>query len=150
MAKVITVRQPHAQLIVQGDKKYETRPFKTLYRGELFIHSSSTFEPPAIDRCLLEPFKDYIYSPYMLKTGFIIGKVQLVDCIPTVVLLEQLKKAGKVGELEIAFGDYAEGRWGWKLENPVQFKSPLWARGKLSIWECEIPTIESLQEVEHG
>lgn len=38
--KVISLKEPFATLIMNGDKKIETRSWKTNYRGELFIHAS--------------------------------------------------------------------------------------------------------------
>ena len=38
--KVISIKEPFATLIMNGDKKIETRSWKTNYRGELFIHAS--------------------------------------------------------------------------------------------------------------
>ena len=38
--KVISVKEPFATLIRNGDKKIETRSWKTNYRGKLFIHAS--------------------------------------------------------------------------------------------------------------
>ena len=37
--KALTIREPFASLIKEGYKKYETRSFKTNYRGELYIHA---------------------------------------------------------------------------------------------------------------
>ena len=37
--KVLTLKQPWASFVMQGDKKYEFRSWKTKYRGELLIHA---------------------------------------------------------------------------------------------------------------
>lgn len=39
--KVISIKEPFATLIKNGNKHIETRSWKTNYRGELFIHASS-------------------------------------------------------------------------------------------------------------
>ncbi len=38
--KVLSIKEPYASLIMNGDKKIETRSFKTNYRGPLYIHAS--------------------------------------------------------------------------------------------------------------
>ena len=37
--KALTIREPFASLIKEGYKKYETRSYKTKYRGEIYIHA---------------------------------------------------------------------------------------------------------------
>ena len=43
--KVLSLTKPYATLIKLGKKKIETGSFKTNYRGELYIHASSTKIP---------------------------------------------------------------------------------------------------------
>lgn len=40
--KVLSLTEPYATLIKMGMKTIETRSWKTNYRGELYIHASST------------------------------------------------------------------------------------------------------------
>ena len=37
--KALTIKQPWATLIMQGDKRFEFRSWQTKYRGELLIHA---------------------------------------------------------------------------------------------------------------
>ena len=37
--KVLTIKQPWATLIMQGDKRFEFRSWQTKYRGDLLIHA---------------------------------------------------------------------------------------------------------------
>ena len=67
--KSLSLKQPWAELVVQGKKIIETRKWKTNFRGEFYIHSSKSYD------------KDYceelgIKNP---TTGSIIGKAELVD-----------------------------------------------------------------------
>src|SRR5574344_559517 len=41
----LSIKEPFATLIKEGKKKIETRSWKTSYRGELYIHASSTKIP---------------------------------------------------------------------------------------------------------
>ena len=43
--KAITIRQPWASLIASGTKKYETRSWKTNYRGPIAIHAGKETAP---------------------------------------------------------------------------------------------------------
>ena len=60
LMKVLSVKQPFANMIISGEKTIETRTWKTGYRGFLYIHASGV---PKI-------------KPY----GAIIGLVELTDC----------------------------------------------------------------------
>ena len=42
--KVISIKEPFATLIKDGIKIYETRSWKTNYRGEIYIHASKLNE----------------------------------------------------------------------------------------------------------
>ena len=88
--KVLSLTEPFATLIKEKTKKIETRSWKTSYRGELYIHASSTRIPKEYkeNKELMNLVKDNKY-PY----GQIICKAKLVDCIKmTKDWVEQLKK----------------------------------------------------------
>ncbi|KXG09931.1 hypothetical protein AT864_01491 [Anoxybacillus sp. P3H1B] len=42
--KAITIKQPWATLIALGEKKFETRSWKTNYRGKIAIHAGKTID----------------------------------------------------------------------------------------------------------
>ena len=72
--KVLTIKQPWATLIMQGDKRFEFRSWKTNYRGELLIHAGKGIDKEAMKRLSK-------YIPENLPSEKILGKVKLVDCI---------------------------------------------------------------------
>jgi hypothetical protein len=41
--KAITIHQPWAQLLVTGEKLYETRSWHTSHRGQLVVHAARKF-----------------------------------------------------------------------------------------------------------
>ncbi len=48
--KVLTIKQPWATLIMQGDKRFEFRSWQTKYRGELLIHAGKGIDKEAMKR----------------------------------------------------------------------------------------------------
>ena len=123
--KVLTVKQPFASLIVSGYKVYEFRSWKTKYRGELYIHAGK-----GIDKKRMEMVKDYNLD---YKAGYIIGKVNLVDCIfVDEKMSEELRKLNP----KVYTHDYT-GYYAWKLEDATLIDNPIEANGKLSIWNYE-------------
>ena len=48
--KVLTIKQPWATLIMQGDKRFEFRSWQTKYRGDLLIHAGKGIDKVAMKR----------------------------------------------------------------------------------------------------
>ena len=71
--KALTIKQPWAQLIIEGYKKYEFRSWKTKYRGKILIHAGMSLE-----RAMANRFKDYNLE---YTNGAIIGEAVIEDCI---------------------------------------------------------------------
>lgn len=129
--KVISLTEPFATIIKNGYKKIETRSWKTSYRGELYIHASSTKIPKKWKEnkdlmALAEPNLSY---------GKIICKCQLVDCIE--MTKENIEKIKKENPTEYLCGIYEEGRYAWILENTKPLETPIEAKGHLGIWNYE-------------
>lgn len=160
--KTLSILQPWASLIAQGHKKIETRSWNTKYRGPILIHASAgkyrTNRYINMDlqqeyyRLNLERYED-------LPFGAIIGKVDLIDsCKTEDLVFENIDRVIKIKignsnhndgiessyeylmtKRELAFGDYTPGRYGWLLANPILFAHPIPAKGKLGLWEYDMP-----------
>ena len=125
--KVLTIKQPWATLIMQKDKRFEFRSWRTKYRGDLLIHAGK-----GIDKEAMERLSNYI--PEVLPTGKILGKVTLVDCVKmSLEFKEKLLKENK----EIYKDSSFKENYGWQLENVELFNEPIEAKGKLGLWEYE-------------
>lgn len=138
--KVITIIQPWATLIAIGEKRFETRSWKTNYRGDLAIHAGKKVDKKI---CREEPFltvlQNHGYSADSLPSGLIIAKGRLANCY------EVIHSNGEFAVLdgdqviisgnEYLFGDYSEGRFAWELDHVELLKEPIPAKGQLGIWE---------------
>lgn len=146
--KALTVRQPWASLIFREMdlpfgtfgtfKQVETRSWQTGYRGRLAIHAAKTH-----DKGLLDNLDDDTRMTFAsagicceadieaLPHGAVIGEVDLIGCQP----IELLSKYRCV--YEETFGDWSDGRFGWLLKDPTEYKQPIPAVGKLGLWEWE-------------
>lgn len=90
--KALSIRQPWAWLIVNGIKTVENRTWQTEYRGRFLVHASRQF---ALSENEYKEFRDIINKGLEedrrdlrmpatlgdLKTGGIVGSVDLVDCV---------------------------------------------------------------------
>lgn len=133
--KVLSLLQPWATLVVIGAKKIETRSWATQHRGELLIHASMGKSGALL--AAEPPFTKYISNFNELPFGAIIGQVWLEE----VIQMERLFLSGaRINQLtleEKAFGDYSPKRYAWMLHNPIQFNSPIPAKGSLNLWEYD-------------
>ena len=123
--KVISIKEPFATLIKDKVKIYETRSWKTNYRGEIYIHASLSLSKSE----RVESANKYLKSE--IKPGFILCKCELVDCIP--MTDEFIKNINKETS-ECDYGLYSEGRYAWKLKLLEVLDEPIPAKGKLGIW----------------
>ena len=123
--KVLSIKEPFATLIKDGVKIYETRSWKTNYRGEIFIHASKTLSKSENTN------KANKYLKSEINPGFILCKCELVDCIPmTKEFIDYIYKETS----EADYGKYAEGRYAFKLRVIEVLSEPIEAKGKLGIW----------------
>lgn len=136
--QAITLRQPWAALVACGAKRYETRSWATRHRGPLAIHASARWR--AADRALLasEPWRSALGpapgAGVDLPLGRVLAVVQLTACVPTASLAP--------GYPESVFGDFAPGRWAWRLEGVRLLEPPLPARGRLGLWSLDLAAEE--------
>jgi hypothetical protein len=84
VVRVLTVRQPHAYLLVYGSpnagiKDVENRPKLTRYRGTLLIQASAIVDRAAYAEYIAEGVK--LPPREELVTGAIIGSVQVTGCV---------------------------------------------------------------------
>lgn len=113
---VLTVQQPYASLIIEGQKWIENRSWATRYRGPLLIHAG-------VSQDSMEMAKHYaaeLQSAGELRFGVILGAVTLTDCRPVA---------------ELADDPWAEGPWCWLLEGPLlKLDKPFPCAGQRGLW----------------
>ena len=123
--KVLSIKEPFATLIKDKVKIYETRSWKTNYRGELYIHASLSLSKSEN----VEIANKYLKSN--INPGYILCKCELTDCIlMTKEFIDYIHKETN----EEDYGRYEEGRYAWKLKVIEVLDKPIKAKGKLGIW----------------
>jgi hypothetical protein len=151
--KALSLQQPWATLLVYGEKHYETRSWKTEYRGELLVHAARKFTDLARAMCEREPFKSALLrcgykSPADLPRGVVLRKVRLLDCQPTEVV-ERVLAEGHLSPEEIAkelaFGDYSPGRHAWLQGHPTPLVLSIPFRGALGLFDVPDALLEDVE-----
>jgi len=120
--KVLSLKQPWAELILQGKKKIELRKWNTKFRGEFLIHASKIPDSDAMNK----------FGFDKLPCGFVVGKVELVK----VKKYKNNEEFEKDKNLHLATKSW--GNFGFTLKNAQRIK-PISAKGNLGFWEFELP-----------
>jgi predicted transcriptional regulator len=116
--KALSLKQPFAELILQGRKKIELRKWNTNFRGEFLIHSSKNPDEESMKR----------FGFNELPLGFILGKAKLTD----VKHYANEEEFNKDKELHLASKNW--GDFGFVLKDAERIE-PIPARGQLNFWE---------------
>lgn len=126
--KVLSIKEPFATLIKDGVKRYETRSWKTNYRGEIYIHASIGLSTS------LNKEKGMSYLKSDINSGYILCRCNLVECI---LMDEDFINYIETETTEKDYGDYRLGRYAWELEVLEVLETPILAKGRLGIWNYE-------------
>lgn len=122
--KALSLTQPWASAIALGIKHWETRSWPTNLRGEICIHAAKKF--PADCKEFAEEMG---FALGGLPLGAIVAVCDLTQCKDTRLLVLELSETEKL------YGDYADGRYAFLMENVRRLKKPLEARGALGFWD---------------
>lgn len=137
--KALSIKQPWAQLIVDGVKDIENRTWKTNFRGRIYVHAS---KPTKFNVSLTDD--QVLAAIYVMKDaidgrmyfGAIIGEVDIIDCVQNHSSIWAEHKATKFKEVDGELVEVEIPVWNWVLANPVKYDQPILnIKGALSFWE---------------
>lgn len=143
--KTITIKQPRAQLIVEGIKDIENRTWPTSYRGRVLIHAGAKWDDNHRNMSKLFTPEQWEYLSKenqtlmvggILPVSAVIGSVEIVDC----VINHPSIWAEKTTQMS------PRNTYNWVLANAIKFPEPIPAKGKQSFWDCQI--LFSQKEIE--
>jgi hypothetical protein len=118
--KALSVRQPWASLIADGEKTIEVRSWPTHHRGPLLICSSSK---PDADHAL----QDDQGMAIDLPLGMLLAEVDISDCRP--LTPDDLHDACRE--------NWSPGLWAWILTNPRHI-DPIPVKGRLGLFDLPL------------
>jgi len=124
--KALSLKQPFAELILQGRKKIELRKWNTSFRGDFLIHSSKNPDEESMKKFGFEN----------LPCGFILGKATLVDVKTYNNDKEHILDKDK------HLADSVWGNYGFVLENPKRIKKIIPVMGNLNFWDFKDNQLE--------
>lgn len=110
--RALSLTQPWATLVAVGEKKIETRSWRTNYRGPFAIHAARGFPNWAKDLIFTDDyFKESLarhgyLENRQLPLGAIIGFAAIENCLSTAFI----RATESNNQKELTFRDYSEGR----------------------------------------
>lgn len=137
--KVLSMIQPWASLFVLREAKYETRSWKTNYRGPLAIHTSKKIDKTACSHVAIQSLlRKHGYTNENLPTGMIIAVCRLENCL-MVTENNQTKAILEDGRIvagnDYFLGDFDVGHFAWEVKDMQVLNEFIPAKGKLGLWE---------------
>lgn len=123
--KAITLWQPWASLIAWGEKRYETRSWGTVYRGDIAIHAGLHLEKNVVFWHTIHRDYDLINVPLGMIVA--IARLEHVIRIDRGLIAREFEK-------ELTVGEWRPGRWAWYLTDIRPLDEPVPARGKQGLW----------------
>ncbi|MBP3346629.1 MAG: ASCH domain-containing protein [Alphaproteobacteria bacterium] len=124
--RVLTIWHLYAQALADGIKIYETRTWKTKYRGPVAIHTSAR-PMSAEDRALAQEF-----GVEGIKRGYIAAIADLTECI----LMDEAFIAAQT-EQEHRLGCWKKGNYAWKFENFRKPERDIYLSGRQGLWTVD-------------
>jgi hypothetical protein len=122
--KALTISQPFASLIANGEKWVENRRWGTSYRGPLAIHAGKGTQ--YLDRNELAQY----------PSGCIIAIARIVACVElSVVRSSTLATIGGRTLEEFLNHEHTEGPWCWVLDNVRELPDPVQCKGAQGLWD---------------
>jgi hypothetical protein len=145
--KALSLWQPWATLIAIGEKRFETRDWRTSYRGPLLIHAARAWNTEIRAACADGAIGDALERGRHSRTGLglplgaIVATCRLVACHRMPEYGEDwsdLERRGLRGD-ELLFGDFSPGRYAWELADVCRLPQPIPAKGAQGLWEWAPP-----------
>lgn len=134
--KTISLWQPWATLIAIEAKRFETRSWSTKHRGLLAIHAAKKWDALLKEYCEVEPFRRVLQANDHGKDGVMPLPLGAIVAVVKLVEVHRVEKVrGLISPTEKAFGDYADGRYAWKLEMVKRFEKPIPMNGAQGLFD---------------
>lgn len=136
--KALSLWQPWASAMAYRLKRNETRDWPTKYRGPLLIHAAArkpdwmdwnVLTYPPVAKALQERG---IGDERSFPLGVAVCIVNLVDCVPVESIRDSLNP------VELALGNYNDGRFAWITEFLHKIEKPIPMKGHQRLWNCDM------------
>jgi len=127
--KALSIRAPWWWFILYAGKNIENRDWSTNFRGTVYVHASKWFKLQDVgedsetavriahEQGIAKAGSGYTFRELKDAGGCIVGTVDIVGCVSQ------------------SDSPWFFGKYGFVLENPVAFKTPIPIKGALGLFE---------------
>ena len=147
--KALTLWQPHATLVAEGLKRFETRswaPPRGLIGNFIAIHAAMRLDSDDAQA----DARAFLGAEFEFPLGVVVCTARVL--FAGKVVSERVDAHwGQAMEVEIAdlstgsretvvvdgFGDFSIGRWIWRLDQKSRVDPPIPARGRQGLWDWQ-------------
>lgn len=140
--KVLSMIQPWATLFILNEAQYETRTWKTNYRGSLAIHTSKKIDNSVCNNENIQRLlSKHGFNKENLPKGMIIGVCNLINCLKVTEDAQGcavLEDGRIVSGNDYFLGDFRVGNYVWEVSNKEMLINFIPAKGKLGLWEYDL------------
>ncbi len=119
--KALSIRQPWAELILQGRKTIELRTWRTNYRGRLALHAGQAIRKEA---CAA-----YGVDPARVVRGALVGTVELVEIVALDASAWEALR-----DQHLSLRDFSGPMFGWCLKDPQRLPRPIPMPGRMGLF----------------
>ena len=129
--KALSLWQPWASLIAAHVKRHETRHWSTAYRGPIAIHAAKTLDVAGApdELCMAAIGRNWSRT---IPIGMVVAVARLAGCIET-------RRACALTAADREAGNYAPGRYAWRLEDVRALRQPIPATGRQGLFNWTPP-----------
>lgn len=163
----LSIQQPYAAAVFFDGKWCENRSWATNYTGELWIHASKIDQEIVSEALSLDVDLNDVW-PDRLRTGAILGRVQMLGCFSgddlfaaatleaCDVMQENPKNRPPVtqenrktveliqkmlhGVNPATWSHFTRSRYAWIFGDPEYLENPIEMPGSLSLWKAKVPS----------
>lgn len=120
--RCLSIRQPWAWLVVNGYKDIENRTWSANFQGRIYVHAGQRMVADDYPEQREYIRRAGIVVPTHLARGAIIGEVTITGC------------------LTASDSPWFCGPYGFTLEDPIAYETPMPWRGQLGFFQVDIAT----------
>lgn len=132
--KALSIRQPWAWLICKGYKDVENRPWRTEFRGRVYVHTGKRFDKDCMEE-LMDALNYHFPDGEAYQAAYNLLFDIPVSAYPLGCIIGEVDITGCVTKND---SPWFTGPYGFILANPVLYVSPIPYKGRLGFFTPEV------------
>lgn len=144
--RALSLLQPWASAVALGLKQFETRSWKTPYRGRVAIHASKGWTVECSGVFYYNDIVNHEFEVYGIDDHKDFPRGRIVAIAKLVDIYRAEDVVNRLSDKEFAFGNFGPGRYAWEFADVRPWIGPE-VKGKLGLWTLDPEYHEEAQDV---